>query len=67
MKSCDLQLLGKSLVGVTLFLEAINCILGELGNRVDRSLFVDDLAIYITKNEMVATNVLQGITKKLDT
>ena len=29
-------------------LVAINGILGELGNEVDRSLFVDDLAIYIT-------------------
>ena len=33
------------MLSVTLFLAAINGILGELGNEVDGSLFADDLAI----------------------
>ena len=36
-------------LSVTLFLVEINSILGELGNWVGGSLFVDNLAIYINK------------------
>ena len=54
-------------LSVTLFLVSINEILGELGNRVDGSLFADDLAIYITtKNQRVATRALQGVTNRLE-
>ena len=53
--------------GVTLFLVAINRILGELGNGVDGSFFADDLAIYIiTRSWRVASRVLQGVAHKLD-
>ena len=52
---------------MTLFLVAINDILNELGNRVDGSLFADDLAIYtITRNMRVATTALQTMTNKLE-
>ena len=54
-------------LSVTLFLVAINGILGELGNGVDGSLFADDPAIYITtKNQRVATRALQGVTNRLE-
>ena len=36
------------MLSVTLFLVALNGILGELGNRVDGSLFAHNLTIYIT-------------------
>ena len=46
---------------------AINGILEELGNGVEESLFVDYVAIYIkTRNQIVATTELQGVTNKLD-
>ena len=55
------------MLSVTLFLVAINGILVELGNGVDRSLFADDLAIYIiTRSQRVASRSLQGVTNKLD-
>ena len=54
-------------LSVTFFLVAINGILGELRNIVDGSLFVDDMAIYLTtRNQRVAVRALQGVTKKLD-
>ena len=54
-------------LSVTLFLVAINEIMGELGNGVDGSLFANDLAIYITtKNQRVATRTLQGVTNRLE-
>ena len=40
---------------------------GILGNILDRSLFADDLVIYIsTKNQRVASRTLQEVTNKLD-
>ena len=55
------------MLSVTLFLVAINGILGELGNKVDGSLFTHDLAIYITRRyQRVAARTLQGMTNKLD-
>ena len=45
---------------------AINGILEELGNGVDRSLFVDHLAIHITRSQRVASRALQGVANKLD-
>ena len=45
---------GGEILGVTLFLVAINGILGELRNGVNGSLFADDLA-----------RPLQGVTNKL--
>ena len=46
---------------------AINDILRELGNKVNRSLFGDDLVIYFaTRNQKVATRALQRATNKLD-
>ena len=46
---------------------AIIGILGELRNRVDGSLFADNLAIDIAiRNEWVATRTIQGLTSKLD-
>ena len=54
-------------LSVTLFLVAINVILGELENGVYGSLFADDLAIYIpTRNQRVAARALQGVNNKLD-
>ena len=56
------------MLSVILFLVAINGILGELGNRVDGSLFAEDLAIYITtRNQRVTARALQGVTNNLDT
>ena len=52
---------------MTLSLVAINIILEELKNGVNKSLFADDLAIHITRNKRVATKALQGVTKKLNT
>ena len=53
---------------VTLLLLTINCILGELGNGVDGSLFADDVAIYITiRSQRMAARALQGVSNKLDT
>ena len=45
---------------------AINGILEELGNVAEGSLFADDLAIYITRNQRVAARALQRLTNKLD-
>ena len=33
---------------------------------MDGSLFADDLAIYITRNQRVAARALQGVSNKLD-
>ena len=49
-------------LSVTLFLMAINSILGELENAVNRSLFADDLA---TRNQRMTIRELQGVTNKL--
>ena len=50
----------RGVLSVTLFLIAINDIIKELGHSVDRSLFANDLAIYITtRNLRVATRALQ--------
>ena len=55
------------MLSVTLFLVAINGILGELRNRVAGSLFIDNLTIYITtRNQRVASRALREVTKKLD-
>ena len=47
-KKTDLGIPQGGVMSVTLFLVAINVILRKLGNEVDRSLFADDLTIYIT-------------------
>ena len=61
-KQKDLGIPQGKVLSVTIFLVAINGILGELGNGVDWSLFADDLTIYITtRNQRVATRALQGI------
>ena len=58
-KQTDLGVPQGGVLSVTLFLVAINRILGELGNGVDSSLFADDLAICITtKNQRVARRAL---------
>ena len=52
------------MLSVTLFLVAINGILGELGNGVDGPLFAYDLAIYIAARiQRVASRVLQEVPK----
>ena len=57
--SISISLTGEVL-SITFILVAINGILGELGNGVDRSLFVNNLAIYIkTRNQRMA---LQEVT-----
>ena len=62
-KQTDLGVPQGGVLSVTLFLVAINGILGELGNGVDGSLFADDLAIYITtKNQKVAARALKGVS-----
>ena len=64
-KQKDLKI-SQGVLSKTLFLMAINGILGELGNGVDGSLFVDDLAMYITtRNQRVAARALQGVNNKL--
>ena len=66
-KQTDLGIPQGGMLSVTLFLEAIDGILGELGKEVDGSLFADDLAIYITaRNQRVAFKALQGVTNMLD-
>ena len=50
------------MLSVTLFLVAINDILNKLGNRVDGSLFADDLAIYAT----IRNIRVQTTTNKLE-
>ena len=58
----DLEIPQGGVLSVTLFLVAINGILG-----VDGSLFADDLAMCISaRNQKVATRALQGVTNKLD-
>ena len=57
----------RGVLSVTLFLVAINGLLGELGSGVDESIFADNLTIYITtRNQRVAARTLQGMTNKLD-
>ena len=66
-KQTDLEIPQGGLLSVTLFLAAINGILGELGNGMDGSLFADDLSIYNTRrSQRVATRALQRVTNKLD-
>ena len=66
-KQTDLGILQGGVFSKNLFLVAINSILGKLGNGVNRSLFADNLAVYITTgNWRVASRVLQGVTNKLD-
>ena len=61
-KQTDLGIPQGGVLSVTLFLVAINGILGELGNGVDGSLFADDLAIYITtRNQRVAARAFQEV------
>ena len=63
-RQTDLEIPLEGVLCITLFLVAINGILGELENKVDRSLFVDDLVIYIaTRKQSLATLKLQGVTK----
>ena len=47
----DLGILQKVVLNVTLFLVAINGILGKLGNGGDRSHYTNNLAIYIYHNK----------------
>ena len=55
-KQADLGIPQRRLFSVTIFLVAINGILGELGNLVDEPLFEDDLEIKITTtNQRVAS------------
>ena len=55
------------MLSVTLFLVVIDDILKELGNRMDGSLFADDLAIHITtRNQRVTARALYVVTNKLD-
>ena len=51
-KQTDLGVPQGGVLSVTLFLMAINGMLGELENGVDGSLFADDLAIYITTKKI---------------
>ena len=51
-KHTDLGIPNGEMLIVTLFLVAINAILGELGNGVDGSLFAVDLTIHITRNRI---------------
>ena len=46
----------EEVICVTLFLVAVNGIQGQLENGVDRSLFADNLAIYITKKKLKYDN-----------
>ena len=65
-KQKDLKI-SQGVLSKTLFLMAINGILGELGNGEDWSLFADVLAIYITtRSQRVASRALQGVTNMLD-
>ena len=66
-KQRDLEIPQRPVLSITLFLVAINGILGKLGNGVDGSLFADDLSIYITiRNQRVASRALQGVINKLN-
>ena len=66
-KQTDLGIPQGGVLSVTLFLLAINGLLGELGNGVDGSLLADDLTIYITtRNQRVAARALQVVTNKLN-
>ena len=64
-KQIDLGIPQGVVLSITFFLVAINEILGELGNGVGRSLFTDDLAVYITtRSQRVTSRVLQRMTNK---
>ena len=66
-KHTDLGIPQGEVLSVTLFLVAINDILGELRNGVDGLHFADDLAIYFTtRNQRVASRVFQVGTNKLN-
>ena len=66
-KQTDLGIPQGRVFSVTLFLLAINGILGEIRNGVNGSLFADNLAIYITtRSQRVACRALHGVTNKLD-
>ena len=62
-KQTDREIPQGGALSMTIILVAIDGILGELGNGVDRSLFADDLA----RNQRVAARALQGATNRLDT
>ena len=63
----DLWISQGGVISVILFLVAINGIMGELGNGVDESLFANDLALYMRRNQGVTAIALQGVNNKLDT
>ena len=66
-KQTDMRILQGEVLSVLFFLVAINDILIKLGNGVDISLFVDDLALYITiRNQRVAVRALQRVTNKFE-
>ena len=66
-KQIDLGITQGGVLIVTLFLVAINVILGELGNGIDGSLCAEYLPIYIkTRNQRLATRAQKETTKKLD-
>ena len=56
------KLEGTTSLSITLSLVEINSILGEVVNEVDRSLFANNLAIYITtRNQRVETRELKRV------
>ena len=62
-KQTDLGFPQIGLLSITLFLVAIYIVLVELENRVDKSLFADNLTIDITtRNQKMAPRALQGVT-----
>ena len=66
-KQTDLIIPQGGVFSVTILQVAINGILVELGNGVDGSLFADDLTIYTTtRNQRVASRILQGVTNKFN-
>ena len=65
-KQTDLGIPQSRVFSDTIFLVAINEILGELGHGVHGSLFADNLAIYITRSQRVESRALQGVNNKLD-
>ena len=66
-KRADFEISQEGVLSVTLFLVAMNGVLGELGNRMHGPLFTYNLAIYAsTRNRRVAARALQGVTNKLD-
>ena len=59
-KEMDLWIPHGRVLNIILFLVAINSILEELGNGLDKSIFADNLTMYITtRNQKVATRVMK--------